>query len=240
MRNGFGFVLILFGAIALISNFYAFNINDIWPYLWPALLIVLGLSSWIKNRQLRLVSLIMVVVGTLYFLRAMRILVVSDERMWAYIWPSIIILIGLQVLLQREPRQVRRKASKTSETTRPSDDQDESNERPSSNQKTYNVFLGAIEERVDNPAFESCAINCILGAADIDLRNIEFEGVATLEINVVMGAVDCILPNDVKLVINGTPIAGSFDNSCISQEDSPRQLNISYTVLLGGIEIAQK
>lgn len=240
MRNGFGFILILFGAIALISNFYAFNLNDIWPYLWPALLIVLGLSSWIKNRQLRLVSLIMVLVGGLYFLRAMRILVVSDERMWAYIWPSIIILIGLQVLLQREPKQPRRKASKTAETQSSSDARETSNTRPSSNQKTYNVFLGAIEERVDTQAFEACAVNCVLGAADIDLRDIAFEGVATLEINVIMGAVDCILPSNLKLVVNGTPIAGIFENHCISDEDSPRQLNISYTVLFGGIEISQK
>jgi predicted membrane protein len=240
MRNGFGLILILFGAIALISNFYAFNLNDIWPYLWPALLIVLGLSTWIKNRQSRLVSLIMLLVGGLYFLRAMRILVVSDERMWAYIWPSIIILIGLQVLLQRESRPARRKASKTPDQSGPIENQDDANHRPGSNQKTYSVLLGAIEERIENRAFESCAINCILGAADMDMRDIEFEGVATLEINVIMGAVECILPSNLKLVINGTPIAGSFDNRCISDENSSRQLNISYTVLFGGIEITQK
>ena len=236
MKNGFAFLLILFGVLALLTNFYAFSFRELWPYLWPAGLIVLGLSSFIKHRQIRLPALIFMAVGTLFFLRAMRILVVSNDEMWSYIWPTVLILIGLQILLQREPGI---KLEIQKDNHEPNTETSERN-KSLSNQKVYNVFLGAIDERLDNQSFEGCTINCVMGGADLDLSAIDWQGSAYLELNAVLGAIECVLPKGIKLQISGTPLAGGFDNLCESDDSSERILHVSYTALLGGIELKQK
>jgi predicted membrane protein len=238
MRKGFALLLIGFGALTLLSNFYAFRVEDIWQYLWPAALILIGLSSLIKNRQLQIFSLILLVIGGLFFLRALRILDISNQQIWSYIWPSVLILLGLNVLFTRESRRIHVQVSDNSDdTTKKVNDK----HRSSSNQGTYNVIMGGISERVDSQEFKQCTVNSVMGAADIDFSNIYWEtGSAYLELNALMGAIECIVPTGVKLEINGTPIAAGFENNAISQDDSERTLKISYTAILGGIELKQK
>jgi len=237
MRKGFALLLIGFGALTLLSNFYAFRVEDIWPYLWPAALIVIGLSSLFRNRQLQIVSLVLLVIGALFFLRALNILNVSNDQMWSYIWPSVLILLGLNVLFSRESRRPKVSVHKSEDGT-----MEEKTEMPkSTNQSAYNVIMGAIDERVDTQDFKQCTVNSVMGAAEIDFSNISWpQGTAYIELNAMMGTIECIVPTGVRLDVSGTPIAGGFENSCISDDASDKTLRISYTVVLGGIELKQK
>lgn len=237
MRKGFALLLIGFGALTLLGNFYSFRVDDIWPYLWPSALIVIGLSSLFKNRQLQIFSLVLLVVGSLFFLRALQILTISNDQMWSYIWPSVLILLGLNVLFTREPRRPKVIVHKTEDGI-----VEEKIEMPrSSNQSTYNVIMGSIDERVDTQDYKQCSVNSVMGAAVVDFSNIMWQqDTAYLELNAMMGAIECTVPSGVRLEISGTPIAAGFENTCISDDTSDKTLRISYTVVLGAIELKQK
>lgn len=232
MKRIIALFLIFGGLLAILSNLNILNIQHLFSYLWPSLLILLGLAGLVNSKSSFIFPSILILIGGLYLAKAFDVL--TQFHLLAILWPAIIILIGVGLLFPRHNRgEVNRSHTVHIRTERP-----KSTRWNVSNQRTYNALLCGIDEKIDNKAFSRVSVTALLGSADIDLREIELkDNDATIEINAIMGAVDLYLPTGYKLEVEGTPILGAFDNACESDPNATKTLHISYATVMGAIEI---
>lgn len=227
MKKTFALLLVLAGVLAILDNLRLFSIAHLMDYLWPSFLILLGLSGLFSKPKNITFSGILVVVGAIFLARNTGLFGYFD--IGDILFPAILIVIGLSLLLP--------KASGSKIHYEFHHDGHKRNFNDS-NRHEYNAVLSGLTERVVSNDFEHISITAVLGGAEIDLRDVQFRGdVASVEVTAVMGGVELYIPKDVKLVIEGTPILGGFENHLESNPNASKTLEIHYAVVMGGIEL---
>lgn len=231
MKKIFAILLIVGGSIALLNNLGYLNVEDIFQYLWPIFIILIGLSGLKENTSGKLFPLVLVLVGVVFLARAFGYLYNFD--LTDFIWPGILILIGVSILFPKSRAHMNVHFHTSSEGKEKSEKHWNVSDR-----KEYTAFMAGLEEKVVSTDFKRISVNVVMGGADLDLREITLQdNDAYIEINAVMGGVEIILPRGYRLDIEGTPILGAFENHCESNPNADKTLHISYAVIMGGIEI---
>ncbi len=226
MRRIFASLLIAVGVLIILSNLKIISIESLMDYLWPSLLILIGIYNLIRDRRIQLFSVILIAIGSLYLLNELEIINVTINQVMLYFWPTLLILVGLNLLLGR-PRRIR--------TIEPSH-----KPRRTSNQREYNAFLNSVNEQVNNLNFEYSSVNSVMASVEIDFSAIVFKNdSASIEINSVLSSVLVKLPNGVRINLSGTPILGDITDKSMGDPNSIKTLNVNFTCILGSIEITQ-
>jgi predicted membrane protein len=226
MRKIFASLLIAVGVLIILSNLDIISIESLMDYLWPSLLILIGLYNLVRDRRIQIFSVILIAIGTIYLLNELEIIYVTINQIMVYFWPGLLILIGLNILFSR-PRKIR--------PIEPS-----SKPRHTSNHREYNAFLNSVNEQVNNTNFEYCSVNSVMASAEIDFSMIEFKNdSASIEINSVLSSVLIKLPAGVRISLSGSPILGDITDKSMGDPNSTKTLNVNFTCILGNIEIIQ-
>ena len=235
MKRFIGLILVIGGVLILLSNLQLFYVRDLIDYLWPSALILLGLASIVENRHLTIWGMILVGIGGLYLADAFHLLAQYNLDASVMIGPAILIAIGLGLLFGRHQSDIHIRLPKDPIHLNPKNEHKYAN---TSSKKNYTGFLSGINERVIDDAFTTCEVTAMLGAAEMDFREIKFAGNdATLTLNAISGGVECLLPKDIKILASGTPILGAFMNRCVSDPSATKILYVRYTAMFGSIEI---
>ncbi|NOY10294.1 MAG: DUF1707 and DUF2154 domain-containing protein [Spirochaetes bacterium] len=89
-----------------------------------------------------------------------------------------------------------------------------------------------------NPAKHNKIIT-VLGGVKLDFTEVQMpDGTTTLEFFCLMGGLDIIVPDDVRVDVSGLPIMGSIENRVSDPEDpNCPVLKIRGITLLGGVEV---
>lgn len=83
----------------------------------------------------------------------------------------------------------------------------------------------------------------IMGGGDLDLREALFApGVTEIDVFVIMGGVDILVPDGVRIEVTGVGFMGGFDQSGGTAVDDPHApvLRISGAAITGGVSIKRK
>jgi hypothetical protein len=83
----------------------------------------------------------------------------------------------------------------------------------------------------------------IMGGGDLDLREALFApGVTEIEVYAIMGGVDIVVPDGVRIEINGVGFMGAFEQSGGSVVDDPGApvLRITGAAIMGAVEVTRK
>ena len=101
------------------------------------------------------------------------------------------------------------------------------------------IFWG-IDKKMDSKAFRGGDISAIFGGGKLDLRDakIHKDG-AKLTINAIFGGVEVVVPKDCKIVTNGTGILGGWESKITSRETKTPVLEITGTAIFGGVEVKE-
>src|ERR1051325_1665773 len=93
-----GLAIIAVGALFLLRNAGILYFDDIWQY-WPVILIVIGISKLADTHNASQVvsGLIIGGIGTVFLLRNLGY-IYGD--IWEYIWPAVLIAVGLSILVK--------------------------------------------------------------------------------------------------------------------------------------------
>lgn len=226
MRRIFASLLIAVGILIILSNLNIISVEILMKYLWPSLLILIGLYNLVRDRRIQIFSIILIGIGTIYLLNELDIIVITFRQIMMYFWPALLILLGFNILFSR-PRKIR--------PIEPS-----SKPRHTSNQREYNAFLNSVNEQVNNSSFEYSSVNSVMASAEIDFSTIEFKNdSASIEINSVLSSVLVKLPNGVRINLSGSPILGDITDKSMGDPNSSKTLNVNFTCILGNIEIIQ-
>jgi hypothetical protein len=93
-----GLAVIAVGVLFLLRNVGVLYFDDIWQY-WPVILIVVGLSKLANTHSASQVTsgLIIGGIGTVFLLRNLGYIY---GNIWEYVWPGILIAVGLSILVK--------------------------------------------------------------------------------------------------------------------------------------------
>ncbi len=229
MKKILGLLLVLGGALLLLSNLNIYYVEDIMNYIWPSALILLGFASMIEDRRIHVFNGLLVTIGSLFLAHAFGI--ISSGQAELLIAPVVIITIGLCLLFGKSNVS-------TSHSYRSYERKSKEHKRHESSQKSYTALLNGVDEKIVNDAFDNCEVSALLGSADIDFREIRILGnEATITLNALFGGVSAILPKNVRIIISGTPFLGGFENRAVSDASAEKTIYIRFTAMFGTVEI---
>lgn len=212
----FGLLIILAGVLLLLDNLNIYPIKDLFDYLWPSALILIGVYSMIEQRRINLFHLIITTIGLIFL--AISFNLIERESVVSLIVPGIIILIGLSLVFGHRGFSVN-----------------------ISDKNDIVAVFGGTRHKTNNKQFEKIEVSSVFGNADVDLSEIELKGEkAIVTINTVFGGADIRFPRKYAVkVISGSPVFGGFEDktSNLDEKVAGKVIEVNYSVVFGAIEI---
>jgi predicted membrane protein len=208
MRKLLGIIFITFGALIILSMVDPQLHARLEPLFFPVVLALVMLSAMFSSKRIQLIPSLIFLGAILWILRQLE--VIQFDSLWQFFWPSILILIGVRILFSRSPI-IR-----------------------VSNNVGVDVAFGGREQAFSEA--KSTTITTMFGSNELDYRNARFpQDVVELDIVTMFGSTEIRVGDDVRVIAEGTPILGGFENKTNNQGD--KVLKIKYTVMFGAIEI---
>jgi hypothetical protein len=124
---------------------------------------------------------------------------------------------------------------------RPFAGQDRSEPRPADAASTVSAFamLGGVRRRSVSQDFRGGDLTAIMGGCELDLRQAAIAGgEAVLETFAFWGGIEIKVPQDWTVLVQGTPLLGSYDDKTLHAGGDGRQvLVVRGTAIMGGVEV---
>ena len=101
------------------------------------------------------------------------------------------------------------------------------------------VFSGR-DIRVDNSEFNGADLSVIFGGIDLNLKNAVIRKNVTIDVKAVFGGIDILMPSNVRVVVDVTPILGGVENGTrtpLGADENTPTVFIRGTCLFGGLEV---
>lgn len=216
----FGLTVITAGVLLLMKNAGTLEpeVTNV-IFSWQMLLVAIGFINLWGNEFV--FGLILMVIGG-YFIGTDFVGI--DLSIASFIWPAIIILIGVIIIFKSRLFSRDKRLDKGMEKI------DESFEE-------VNIFGGS-EKIIHAENFKYAKIISVFGGSSLDLTNIKIsEEGAVIDLTCVMGGTSIIVPSDWDVRFDGVAILGGFtDERKITHLDYSKRLIIKGICFMGGCE----
>ncbi len=220
-RIFWGLVLILVGVLFLLDRMGRLDFGEFIGRFWPLILVAAGLWHLVANQFRDVVGgLFLIVIGGMFQLAKLELL---GRSAWHYIWPALIIILGLWVLAGAFRRQAG--------PSIPADKQDALD--------ALAIFSG-LERRIDSQNFRGGKATALLGGIELDFSQVRLaEGKVSLELTAILGGIDVRVPRHIRVELEGSPVLGGIEDRHLYSPGSgaDQTLHIKAAAILGGIEI---
>ncbi len=261
----FGFIVLGIGVILLLRKMGFFIPG--WVLSWPMILIAIGTFSLVKHEFRSFFGAVMLFLGSYFLLRNEF---GFDFGLGQYVWPIGLIVLGLYLIFQkRRENQVlddirknwesKNKSGFSSSYNKTEDAKivDESTSQSQSGTGTAEGFtrttgtsfadrlnidaiFSGVNRRLMSKNFQGGKITAAFGGADIDLTQSDFEGVVTIQVDIIFGGVKMIVPPHWDIRTEVSNIAAGIEDKRFFREggvDPSKVIILKGTILFGGLEI---
>jgi predicted membrane protein len=252
-RKIVGIVIIVVGTLILLDKLDFFILPH-WLLTWPVLLIAIGFLIGAKQRFSGIGWFILIFLGAFFFAREHMPFTWGMEP---YMWPIVIIIVGLLVLYRgsvSRPNPPPRGAHHhnpyrhtTAEAEAPAKDQpstpDPQPTRPTkgSGEDTVDLtaIFGGIKRKIFSKNFRFADVTVLFGGAELDLTNADIQDRATIDITQFFGGTTLIVPANWAIESDLVAILGGINDKREGTASAAREkiLVISGTAICAGIEI---
>ena len=262
-----GLCVIAVGVLFLLRNVGILYFDDIWQY-WPAVLIVIGISKLANTHSASQVTsgLILSGIGTVFLLRNLGYIY---GNIWQYLWPGILIAVGLSILVKHlegrdqswnpgpppgspppgsppSGNSVRSGGSYgppppgTSNAFAPGSGYTASTS--GANSLHVECVFSGIRQRLETQDFLGGKVTTVFGGAEIDLRSV---GTKREEISIkaeaVFGGIEIWVPAHWQTIVRGSAVFGGFEDKTFPAAPgvsgkAPR-LVVTGAAVFGGVVI---
>jgi predicted membrane protein len=205
-----GLAVIAVGVLFLLRNVGIVYFDDLWQF-WPVILIVVGLSKLSNPHSASNVvsAIILGGIGTVFLLRNLGY-IYGD--VWSYLWPGILIAVGLSILVKHLDRMNEPPSPSGAGASVPRGAFTSANTSTSNFLHTENVFSGT-RQKVESQDFEGGKIAVVFGGAEIDLRSAGTKREEiTIKADAVFGGIELWVPAHWQTIVRGTGVFGSFED----------------------------
>jgi len=214
-----GLVVVTLGVLFLLDSADVLNADRAIDRWWPLLIVAAGVFTLAERPPSLARGSILTGIGVVLLLFTTDLL---DENAWDYVWPAVLILIGLAIVIRWRGRVIPRGAT------------DDEVIRATA------VFSGS--KLVSNARqFHGAWLTAVFGGATLDLRGAQLspDG-ASVNATAAFGGIDILVPNDWRVSVRSTPIFGGVedkrDHSRPVADDAPT-LHVDAVTIFGGVEI---
>ncbi|HTH54466.1 MAG TPA: DUF5668 domain-containing protein [Cyclobacteriaceae bacterium] len=214
-----GLIMVAVGA-ALLARQMGALIPE-WLFTWEALIIAIGLFVGARRNFQPGPWMILILIGSVFIIDDFY----PDLSFRHYIWPMVIIFIGLFMILK--PRRHKREWKFESTSTE------------SENTMEINTVFSGTKKKIVSKDFKGGEVNTVFGGNDIDFSQADVNGTAKLEVNLVFGGTKLIVPAHWKIQSEIECVLGSVEDK---RKDAPevaenKTLILKGSVVFGSIEI---
>lgn len=210
-----GVVLVTLGVVFALDGANVVDAGDVLGSLWPLVFVLGAALMYVSNPRRWVVPTVIFILAVVVLLDTTGLV---DVNLWQFLWPAVLIVIGLSFLLGR--------AGRTRATT--ADDRVDQ----------FVLFSGA-EVANHSRAFTGGSVSAVFGGAEVDLGGAGLAEGASLDLFTAFGGIDIFVPEGWKVALHGFPLFGGFENATTKDRldpDAPT-LDVSALVLFGGIEV---
>lgn len=227
-RVTWGFILIILGAGLLLDQFNLIGFGDLISTYWPIVLILMGLIGLISRDSSSLSNLVVIAIGLFFQLRNLGYINVS---IWQVLWPSILIIAGLNIIFQREGSRKHK--------TDVNPEKWEKEKMVDKDVVDYFTIFSGIENSNHSKNFKGGKLTAIFAGIELDLRDCEISGnTAVLNATAILGGIEIIVPSHWNVELEATPILGGVEkHTKYNRDENAPSLIINGIALLGGIEV---
>lgn len=227
-RTGFGLFLVAIGLFILLDRLDFYNFGDLISTWWPLILIYIGIHNLYRGNTRSSGSYLLIGIGIFFLLHTLDLFDTDIIHTW---WPALLILIGFAIIFNALKRKTNSEMPQDSFTT----------VEGTEDMLNNSVFLSGSEIRTMSQNFKGGKVTVVLGGSKIDLRQAILSPEATLDIMVLLGGCELIVPYEWDLDIQAQAILGGIEDKRLRQSQPPGTvapiLRITGTAILGGIEI---
>lgn len=245
MRNRIGNVL---WGLVFITIGIGFLGNILWGWNfelffdgWWTLFIIVPCGISIIQRGPGIGNLVGISIGILLLLSELY----DSYNFGQLIVPAIFIIIGLHIILKNNGYYHKGREFHE-QTKRVKDIPNEQNNHTYYKGDTYqrssykgNQATSVLTSKVidfNEQLFEGITLNSVLGAITLDLRKAEIKDHSYIDVAVVLGGVDIVVPTDVEVRVEQVPILGGVSNKPYTGNYTS-VIYLNATCILGGVSI---
>jgi predicted membrane protein len=227
-----GGIFLVVGSLLLLDNLDIFRFNiPSYFFHWYTFLILLGVFFATVKEKVG-VGLTLIIIGGIFLLDEMSYYYYwdIDFRDFANFWPLIFVAIGLSLIFKNRNGSEGSQQKKSFDKGSTSDYVDE-----------LSVFSGS-EKIITSKEFKGGKMTSIFGGTSLNLVNSDLaQGTNILDVFVLFGGTDIVVPSDMNVKVNVTAIFGGFsdDRKMIAEneDNNGKELVIKGLVLFGGGEV---
>lgn len=247
-----GIILAGIGVLLLLQNLGIPYFDELERF-WPVILIVVGLAQ-----GLRCVGMGGKIWGAVVFLAGILFLAnnfgVIRGDMWRFVWPAILILIGLGMLARTIDRQsYGYDAGATAATARQMGEEirdriiakaggSKSSWAGSVNRLNEWAVFGGSRRKVDSQDFQGGEAFALFGGVEIDLRRAgSTQEEILIEANAMFGGIEIRVPENWDVIVRGSGIFGGYEDetldSRLGSQGKPPHVVINGFAIFGGVHV---
>lgn len=211
-RSWIGIILIVVGIGFLLQQLGMIEFTSLLKTWWPIIFILFGIAIFMeRSLSAILTGLLFIIVGSILILNQW-----IDINLISLIFPLILIVIGLAFILSKGQKKV----------------------HVNDDIESFCLF-SSTEVKSQSTNFQNGSVTAIFGGSEIDLRDAIIADGANMEITIIFGGVNIIVPDNVMIEIRGVPIFGGWDDKTrnyVENGDVPL-LKINCLSVFGGLEV---
>lgn len=217
VRAFFGLMIVALGGGLLAHNLGIITIDNwgrfwsiLWGVFWGGLCILAGISAWM-NRKALLWCVLLCAIGVTILLTSFLLV---DITFWKVLWPLIIIGVGVSIIFRLTPKKAAQDAAGSTKMA---------------------MFYS--EELRPKGTYEGNNISAVFGSVDLDLRQAKIKDGTVIDVFVLFGGVDIMLPSDVIVKNDVRGIFGGSDDKTAPDAKAKKTVTVQGECLFGGLTI---
>jgi cell wall-active antibiotic response 4TMS protein YvqF len=214
-----GLTVVTLGVLLLLDSAGTLDAGQAIDDFWPLLLVAAGLLTLAERPPSLVRGWLLTGIGVLLLLFTADVV---DQSAWDYVWPALIIGVGLLIVARWAGRTI------------PSSESGEDVIRAT-------AVFGGPKLVSTTQHLQGAWLTAIFGGVTLDLRDARPapEG-ASVNATVAFGGVDLLVPKGWRISVRSTPIFGGLDDKTDHSEppapDAPT-LHVDALTVFGGVEI---
>lgn len=207
-----------------------------WFFTWPMILVGIGLFTGIRHRFNNPAPFILLIIGGIFLADEIS----PDFTLKQYVWPLLLITLGLFFIFR--PRS-RRHRSQMDNEPQPRTTEDNTRwEQAMVDQRDVldvTAIFGGVKKNILTKNFKGGEIVCVMGGAEINLTQADFQGKVIIDSFNMFGGTKIIVPPDWDVQSQVVAIFGGVDDKRppSAHVDHSKILYLDGTCIFGGVEI---
>lgn len=223
-------IFVAVGVVFLLRNFGLLHFAIDPKYIfWTGFTTIFGINALLDGKRAE--GAIWISVGLLFLIPSL--MGGADWFSFKKLWPVIPIAIGLSMALRYFfPEQFYGSARKREFAP---------HETVDFNTFEKNALMAGISSKLNAKEFKFGKISCVMAGLELDMSEAVLSPNARLEVNIIMGGIELLVPKEWNIKYDTTPIMGGVEDNISKLPsdivDSYKQLTVSGFVLMGGISV---